>query len=61
MTRRRGRRRHPRDRVHLVVDVDGEPVRSSWTGEPSEEQVEVFRELVRAAKKKLAEGVDGGE
>lgn len=30
-----------------VIDVDGEPVRGTWSVEPTEEDIAAFRELMR--------------
>lgn len=42
-----------RGRVCTVVEVDGEEMRVQWAGQPSEEDVDAFKELVRAAKRRL--------
>jgi hypothetical protein len=41
---------------HEIVDVDGEPARATWVGERDEEDVEAFREIVRAVRRRVAHG-----
>lgn len=48
----RRRKRPPAPRCYLV-DVDGEVASARFTREPTEEDLEAFREVVRALRRRL--------